>query len=150
MTAQPCPACGAALNPGTTCDAYFHQMLYWEAENPANWDVHHLTVLCYHLQHPHLYSREGLVESLRLLVAFVDEGVSPAEMRRRSRDRVDSGKRSWNITATTASVGAYQQPVAWTMTAADVVAAGETNYTASVRAWAWAILDTLTASGDVA
>ena len=49
-----CPECGAVLHDGETCEAYFHQMLFWEAENPANGEVHHLAVLCYHLQHPHL------------------------------------------------------------------------------------------------
>ena len=149
MTPSHCPACGAPQHDGGTCDDYFHQMLYWEAENPANGVVHHLLVLCYHLQHPHLYSREGLAEGLRLLVAFVDENLPPSEIRRRSRDRVDSGKRTWNIKATAESVGAYRHPVTWTMTAAHVVAAGEPNYCASVRAWARAARDALQASGNL-
>jgi hypothetical protein len=39
--------------------------------------------------------------------------------------------------------GAYAHPVAWTMTAADVVAAGLDAYDASVRAWAESVLAAL-------
>ena len=150
MTTHHCSACGAPQTDGAACEDHFHQMLYWEAENGVNGEVHHLMVLCYHLQHPHLYSREGLAEGLRLLEAFVAAGVSPAEIRRRSRARVASGKRDWSITARPDSVGAYRQPVAWPLTAADVVAAGEPNYRASVCRWAQAVLDALKASGSLA
>lgn len=52
---QRCAECGAAWTNGQTCEDHFHQMLFWEAENPrAGAEVHHLMVLCYHLQHPSL------------------------------------------------------------------------------------------------
>lgn len=146
---QHCPSCGAYLPDGVTCDNHFHQLLFWEAENPALGIVHHLMVLCYHLQHPPLYSAEGLAEGKKLLVAFVAEGVSTEEMRRRNRDRVDSGRRSWKVTARPDSRGAYQQPVRWMMTAADVVAGGADRYCDNVQAWARSVYDTLRESGEI-
>ena len=52
-------------------------MLFWEAEKPSLGVVHHLMVLCYHLQHPHLYSPEMLLEARRMLADFVVGSVSP-------------------------------------------------------------------------
>lgn len=141
MTDGPkCPECGAQLREGVTCEDYFYQMLFWENEFPENGEVHHLAVLCYHLQHPSRYSPEGLRYALGLLADFVERGRDPQEVRRRSRDSVDSGSRSWKITGRPGAQGAYPRPVRWKMTAADVVAGGAEQYRASVRAWARATL----------
>ena len=111
-------------------------MLAWEAENPGLGEVHHLMVLCYHLQHPTLYSPEGVAEARRLLVEFVVHGRTPAEIRRRNRARLDSSQRNWKIKDTPASYGTYDPPIRWTMTAADVIAGGAGSYCDNVRAWA--------------
>jgi hypothetical protein len=140
-----CPECGAVWQGDTTCQDYFHQMLFWENENPANGVVHHLMVLCYHLQHPSLYSPEGLEYSKGLLVDFVEGGLSTEAVRQRSRDQVDSGKRAWKITARPDAHGVYDHPIRWTKTAADVVAAGADNYVDSVRSWAQAVYESLQA-----
>src|SRR5688500_17798962 len=94
--ATTCPECGA-LQDEQTCEQRFHSAtggLYWESEDPALGVVHHLMVLCYHLQHPSLYSPEGLRFGRQLLADFVEGGVSPQEVRGRERDRLDSGKRT--------------------------------------------------------
>ena len=70
-----CPACGANLPGGLTCEDCFHQMLFWENEESLLGEVHHLMVLCYHLQHPHLYSQEGLANAAGLLIDFVERGL---------------------------------------------------------------------------
>jgi hypothetical protein len=121
-------------------------MLFWEAENPSLGEVHHLMVLCYHLQHPSLYSPEGLTEAKRLLVEFVEGGISPREIRRRNRVRLDSSNRQWKIKGTPASHASYLRPMQWTMTAADVVAGGPDRYCDNVRAWAWSVHAALQAS----
>jgi hypothetical protein len=126
-----------------TCETYFHQMLFWEAEHPALGEVHHLMVLCYHLQHPSLYSPEGLIEARRLLVEFVEHGASPAEVRQRNRARVDSSRRDWKIKATATSHGSYDPPIHWSMTAADVIAGGADHYCDNVRQWARSINEAL-------
>ena len=144
-----CPECGAPWPEGRTCADDFHQLLAWEFEDPRRWEVHHLTVLCYHLQHPSLYSPEGLRDGQQLLVQFVAQGVSPGEIRTRNRSRVDSGKRTWKITARPGAEGAYSHPVPWPMTAAQVVAGGPDAYCDSVRAWAESTLAALKASGNL-
>ncbi len=140
-----CPECGAVWKSEATCEAHFHQMLFWEAEHPAYGEVHHLTVLCYHLQHPSLYSPDGLNEARRLLVEFVEHGASPVEIRKRNRAQVDSNQRNWKITATATSRGSYDPLIHWTMTAADVVAGEADHYCDNVRAWARSINEVLRA-----
>src|SRR3954470_24721062 len=84
--ARVCLECGAVWGEGKTCQDDFHQMLAWEIENPSIIaEVHHLMVLCYHLQHPSLYSPKGLAGAMHLLVEFVEHEASPAEVRRRNR-----------------------------------------------------------------
>ncbi len=131
-----CPECGAVWTEERTCQDYFHQMLFWENEDPALGEAHHLMVLCYHLQHPGLYSAEGLTHARGLLADFVERGLSPAEARRRNRQAVNSGQRDWSVTARPGDHGRYERQPAWTMRAADVVAGGMENYVANVRAWA--------------
>src|SRR5262249_34905978 len=99
---------------------------------------------------PSLYAPEGLKEGKRLLVEFVQNGVSTEEMRRRNKDRVDSGKRDWKIKATATSKGAYANPVEWMMTGADVVAGGASAYCDSTRKWAQSMLEALKASNNIA
>ncbi|WP_119072798.1 DUF5946 family protein [Aggregatilinea lenta] len=145
-----CPECGATWSDGAACQDHFHQMLFWENEYPdQTLMVHHLLVLSYHLQHTSLYSPEGLRQAMTLLVEFAERGVSPAEMRRRQRDTVDSGKRGWRVTARPDAHGAYTHSPAWTMVARDVVAGGVDQYEDNVRAWARSILDALKASGNL-
>jgi len=85
-----CSECGAVLQDEKTCQDHFYQMLFWENEYPGYGEVHHLTVLCYHLQHPSLYSPEGLSGGIQLLADFVERGVTPEDSRKRSRAAVDS------------------------------------------------------------
>jgi hypothetical protein len=140
---QHCPECGAAWADGNACTEAFHQMLFWEAEDPALGVVHHLTVLCYHLQHPSLYSPETLNGAKQLLIDFVERGVSPQTVRQRDRTKLDSGNRSWKIKGTAGSHGAYSNPIRWSMTAPDVTARGMEHYQENVRAWAQSILTSM-------
>jgi hypothetical protein len=130
-----CPECGAAWTDGQTCQDFFHQFLFWENEDPARGEVHHLMVLCYHLQHPSLYSAEGLAHARGLLSDFVERGLSTEEVRRRQREAVASSNRQFSVTARSGNQGAYERPVTWTMTAADVAAGGAKRYCENVRAW---------------
>jgi len=143
-----CPECGTDWSGGQTCTDHFHTLLAWEWEYQMP-DVHHLLVLCYHLQHPSLYSPDGLRYSQGMLVQFVEEGIHPQQMRQRISGEVDSGNRKFKIKGTPESQGAYAFPVQWTMTAADVVAAGPEQYYDSVRTWADGMLKALRESGNL-
>ena len=143
-----CPDCGALQETDEGCVAYFHQLLSWEWEYNLQ-EVHHLLVLCYHMQHPHLYSPETLESSKHMLAQFIEDGMTPQRMRQTMRERVDSGKRTHKITGTVDSHGVYEHPVTWTMTIADVVAGGHAQYDDNVRAWAQSMLDSLRASGNL-
>lgn len=146
---EACPECGASWADGKTCEQDFHQMLFWEAENPALGVVHHLMVLCYHLQHPSLYSPDGIKTGKDLLVGFLEQGLSPQEIRRRNSAQLDSGARKFKITARPGSIGSYEHPVKWTMTAADVTAGGADHYIDNVQAWARSVYDALVKSGNL-
>lgn len=142
-TLQRCPECATAWSDSKTCRDHFNQMLFWENENPDYGEVHHLMVLCYYIQHPSLYSPEGLNEARHLLTEFLEHGASPGDIRKRNRDKVDSSKRKWKIKGTAASHGSFTEPVQWAMTAADIIKGGVNNYCDSVRQWAHSIQETL-------
>jgi hypothetical protein len=146
---QGCPECGAARHGGDTCTNDFHQMLAWEVENPTFWEVHHLMVLCYHLQHPSLYSPDALTWATHVLAEFVEHGTTTQEIRKRNRNTLDSSNRKWKVTGTPASYGKYEHPVRWEVTAADVIAGGMDNYCENVKAWARSVLDVLKTSGNL-
>ncbi|HET7768629.1 MAG TPA: DUF5946 family protein [Chloroflexota bacterium] len=81
-----CAECGAPLVAGGgSCDDAFHQLLAWEMERPELGVVHHLLVLCFHLQHPSLYSPEALAWGRETLVDFLERGVTPHDVRQRER-----------------------------------------------------------------
>jgi hypothetical protein len=146
-TIQICPECGATWQEGQTCQDRFYQMLAWEHEKPANWAVHHLTVLCYHLQHPSLYSPEGLSGAIRLLDDFLERGITPEQSRKRNSAVVNSNSRAWKIKGTDASHGVYDPPIQWTLTAAHVIANGIDNYCDSVRTWSRSAYESLKTAG---
>ena len=149
-TEEVCAECGARHAEGGSCQEDFYQMLAWEADNPAyGAEVHHLMVLCYHLQHPALYSPEGLDVARQLLIDFLVEGVSTQEARRRNRVAVSSSNRKWKIIGTPERYGTYHGAVPWSITAADVVAGGESNYCDNVRSWAKSVHEALMASGNL-
>jgi len=148
-TIQHCPECGATWDEGQTCQDHFHQMLFWENEYSGYGEVHHLTVLCYQLQHPGLYSPEGLRAAMHLLDDFLEHGVTTEDVRTHLRSALDSGQRTWKVKGTPASHGAYNPPIQWTMTAANVIATGADNYCDSVRTWARSTYETLKASGNL-
>jgi hypothetical protein len=143
-----CSECGTELPSSRTCEDDFHQMLFWEAQDPSLATVHHLVVLCYHLQHPSLYSREGLEHAIKLLADFLDGGLTPQEARWRQRIQMDSGERTWKVTGSEDSHGVYTRPVEWLMTARDVVRGGRAHYLDSVLAWAHKTLEDLRSSGN--
>lgn len=146
--AKVCPECGAVWADGPTCTDHFHTLGFRELDHRL-YDVHHLMVLCYHIQHPSLYSPEGLAQAHGLLVIFLEQDVSPQTVRQQITGPMDSGVRTHKIAGTLEAHGRYAQPVVWSMRVGDVAAAGIEHYYASVRAWARAVLDDLRRSGNM-
>lgn len=142
-----CAVCGAALPDGTTCEDDFHQFLYWEFEHPDLGQVHHLMVLCYHIQHPHLYSEDGLRGAHELLRQFVATDISPHAIRQQIKEQVDSGNRQHTIRGTGTNQGRYPRTIPWTMHARDVVNGGYPHYIENVQTWAHAIYQNLLSEG---
>ncbi len=144
-----CPACGVIRPAGSGCDDDFHTLLGWENEFPGYGEVHHLLVLCYHLQHPHLYSPEGLAHARGLLADFVEGGKTTEQVRRENKDRLASADRIWKVTARPGSHGAYAHPIRWSMTVLDVAAQDHAGYRENVRRWAASILQDLRSSANL-
>jgi hypothetical protein len=96
---QHCPECGAISTDGNTCQDRFYQMGFWEMDYSLI-DMHHLMVVSYYLQHPSLYSPEGLKQAKELLIDFLENGLSPQQIRQRDHARVDSGSRTFKIKGT--------------------------------------------------
>jgi len=132
-----CPQCGAVLSADAACKDRFDACLLKEFELAAYGAVHHLTVPCYLLQH-NGYSAEGWMGARALLFQFVHGGLAPGEARRRNRNRVDSGHRSWSVTKGPRLPGVEQ--IGWTVTIADVRLDTAEHYVADVRRWAESVL----------
>jgi Family of unknown function (DUF5946) len=122
---ETCPECGARWQGTRTCTDDFHLLLGWELAYLV-YDVHHLLVLCYHLQHPSLYSPQMLQRAPQMLVDFVEGGISPQQMRQRIAISVDH----------------------WQRRVGDVVDGGLDAYVPNVQAWAALVLADLRATGQ--
>jgi hypothetical protein len=144
-----CQECCGSWQNDLTCRNCFQQLLYWENENPALGSVHHLMVLSYHLQHPSLYSPEGLQYSLQQLIEFLEAGISPKQALKKNRTTLDSGIRQWTFKPKPGSVGGYIYPTAWHMTIQDVVNAGTKYYVGNIQRWAHSILADLRSAGNL-
>ena len=144
-----CRECNAIHPDDLTCQNDFYKLLGWETEDPSRGEVHHLTVLSYHLQHPSLYSPEGLAGARQLLLDFLESGKTPQNVRAQNRGKLSSANRQWKIKGTPESHASYVHPVRWTMTVADIVAGGPDDYCERVRAWAASILAALKSSQNL-
>ena len=133
---ETCRQCGARLAPEQTCEDVFYLGQIKEVEDPAYYAVHHLSVPCYMLQH-NFYSRQGWLEVYGLLAEFVN-GLTPGEARRRNRESMDSGKRTFSITRGAKLDGVEQMK--WSFTVADVRLDSAEYYCADVRRWAECVL----------
>lgn len=72
------------------CRAAFEAALAVEFGHPEYFEVHHLTVAAYQVQHP---STHPAPEAYDVLRRFLDEGVAPRQMRRDlAANRVPSGE----------------------------------------------------------
>ncbi len=132
-----CPKCGAQLREGETCGDLFNLTQFKEAEVPACFQVHHLSVPSYMLQH-NVYSKEGWLAARGLLDQFINGGLMPESARRQNRQRMDDGHRLWRLTSGPKLEGVGK--IGWTLTVADIRLDTTNNYCGDIRAWAEALL----------
>lgn len=135
---QKCPRCGAEYPSDEQCRNRFERSMALEYENPAAWGaVHHLTVLCYMLQHNE-YSREVWLEARKMLAQFIEGDITPDTMRKRNRSKFDSAHRTWSVTK--GPKLPEFDAVVWSRTIADIRLDDPETYCADVRLWAVSIL----------
>lgn len=131
-----CRDCGAA---DIACEARFHEFLALEFENAAYGAVHHLTVATYMLQHSRKLTRQGWLETRKLLREFIIENKPPALIRQQNKALVDSGKRKFKITPKERATKIHK--TTWAKTIMDVRAENADVYCADVTAWAKSALE---------
>jgi 2'-5' RNA ligase len=128
--ADVCPECGAA-----GCREKFETMLALEFEDPRVFGaVHHVTVICYNLQHPGAFTDEALDWMRSTLRAIIEEGLSASEIRERSRKKFNGHLTVLRKAAT------KPRDVGWSMTVMAVRTDSPDVYVKDVTAWAKSIL----------
>lgn len=146
---EACPSCSASWpSGGHTCTEAFNKILAWELDHKL-YDVHHLLVLCFHIQHPELYSPEALIWALRALVEFLNTDLTPAELRQRAGHQFNPATRTHRIQGTPESHGSYKNPPDWSIHITDVVAGGLESYYASINSWSLSIYKDLLMAGNL-
>ena len=150
MNRNVCNECGAPVSKGNACKDYFEQMITWDFEDfTGAGTVHHLTVLCYNLQHPSNYSKRGLEDAKNFLKEFVVKKASFEEHDRRNRKRLSSSVRDWKISGTPEDHGGYTVIPQWSIRTPDVTIGGKEGYEARVEKWAESVYKDLEGSGNL-
>lgn len=130
-----CSECGAVLAEGSTCQWIFDEFLSLEFTNAEYGKVHFLTVTCFMLQHGR-YSDEAFVWARSTLRAYLNEQLTPQQIRQRAAKETDGVTRTWKVTR---RADAPPLPnVAWSMTIADVAQSVQSpeKYCARIEQWA--------------
>jgi hypothetical protein len=131
-----CPECGAQDG---ACEARYHECLVKEFTDAGYGTVHHLTVAAYMLQHSSKLTLEGWRFERELLQEFIIGNKPPAEIRRRNKDRLDSGNRTWKIASDDGLPKIDRTE--WTRTVLDVRMENAEVYRKDVTAWAKSVLE---------
>jgi hypothetical protein len=140
-----CPECGAPSRDGRSCREQFDALMALEYNDPEGLGaVHHLTVLCYVLQHPSRYSMPAVIWGKAALKAAVQHSVPPRELRRQA-GRLFGG--SARVRGVLPIAGLHRTQ--WKMTIADVYGCDPGEYTNRVEAWARSIAGQIEASRKI-
>lgn len=145
-----CTECGALLENVQECRVYLNEMIKWDFEDfNGVGKIHHLTVLCYNLQHPSVYSEKGLEDAKQSLQKFLHNPQAFKAHDESNRKKLASDIRDWKITGTTEDHGEYLIKPCWTMSASDVLKGGLGVYMKNVEKWSQSVLDSLKSSGNL-
>jgi hypothetical protein len=141
-----CPQCGAYAQYGKTCCEKYEEILAIEYESPTVFGaVHHITVMCYNLQHPDSFTAEATAWMQSSLHAIINKGLSPMELRKRARKEFKGDVKVLRHTAQTEIYQKYQKSrkMHWSMTVLDIRTNEPEIYVEDVRVWAKSILKDL-------
>jgi hypothetical protein len=131
---SPCPECG-----GHGCDTAFDECMALEMTDPAFFQLHHLTVAAFMVQHPSRLSAHGWREERGLLAEFL-AGVPPVEVRRRPQPHGPSLTRGAPVRL---------PPVQWSATISGIPRGDSVSYVTAVLAWARTVATEAPSVGDV-
>ncbi len=135
-----CPQCGAYARNGKTCREKYEEILAIEYESPTVFGaVHHITVMCYNLQHSDSFSAEAIAWMKSSLHAIIEEGLSPMELRKRARKEFKGNVKVLRHAAQTE----ISRKMNWSMTVLDIRTHEPEIYIEDIRAWAKSTLKDL-------
>ena len=130
-----CLECGAPRVEGMNCWEMLGAIGAWEFQDPELMDEHFLTVASYNLQHPAQFTDEALAGLRTAVIGYLDHGVSPAEIRRRTSKSYEGKHRVLKP-----ETERYPVLRHWPMTIADVYLPNHSEGAAGrVRAWGTSI-----------
>jgi hypothetical protein len=148
MEKRVCPECGTELHGVLSCNEYLEKMIAWDfSDFAAIGQVHHLTVLCYYIQHPSHYSKEGLQIAISILKKTVEENLSDKELYTEESEIFSSSKRDWKVSGNLDNYGSFEPPIQWSMTVSSVVCDGIAKYKEHVKEWSQLIYADLEKAG---
>lgn len=133
-----CPLCGGKMGSLEQCRERFDACLAYEYEQPSSYGaVHHLTVICYMLQH-NAYTVGAWWEARSMLVRCMREDRTPQQTRR--QDQARSGNRRRGSITRGARLERFDD-IHWTSTIADVRTGAPEPYCDDVRRWAASLIE---------
>jgi hypothetical protein len=125
-------------------------MIGWDfADFAGVGQVHHLTVLCYYLQHPSHYSSEGLKNAINILKKVIENNLSDKQLYQSESEIFSSSNRDWKVTGSPSDYGKYQAKIPWSLTVSAVVKDGVEKYPDHVKEWAKTIYEDLKKAGEL-
>ena len=115
-------------------------MLALEFEQPAVFGaVHHITVICYNIQHPDAFSEEALEWMRSSLRAIVEENLSGPDLLKRTRKTFPGA-----VPVKRRTPPVEKPPgIMWSMTVLDVRTDSPDAYIEDIKAWAKSVLSDL-------
>ena len=132
-----CPDCGARLAEPETCRGRFGACLTLEYLHPTTFGaVHHLSVMCYALQH-NQYAKVAWLDARDILAQCVSGGLTGAEFLRMSRERLGT-KRNGSISRGKKLTDVADIP--WSVRVVDIATADPATYEADVLRWAASVV----------
>lgn len=136
-----CPICGADWRTGMTCEDAYHILIAREFVDPLAGMVHHLTVLCYMIQHDQ-YTQSAYDWARASLEKIILQNLTTDELRLSARSFARQKQTGIVRNPNTPSV--VRPKTAWTMTVVDAAQATDSKeHVALVKSWARAVWDAI-------